>query len=496
MTQIKLRRDTSTNFTTKNPVLGEGEPAYETDTKKMKIGDGTTAYTQLDYFSTGGGSATFNVVQPLKLVDGTLTLQIDEQTIQVQNGKLVANLDELGNEVNTLAGELAGVQADLLGKEDKFEPKAPLIMMNKGSILLPTEEYTSNTVAGKYTITTAGQRYGVEEAYKRFKEEIWDGSIITADGESASLTYQRQDSKQFQAGAISINTPFITHRYCLKAINFYTLGSEGQTLETFTQSYESIPKATAHTYAMVVNPTLNYDGFKLEWVASGANGFDIHNQNRIGPITMARTISNLSLSIGNGLKINTESALGLQYPIQTMTKEDYNTITPEQDVIYMLEGGTSGGGGASIPIGQPQITLNNTLEDNEIWLEGAEVSRTTYAKLFSIYGTTYGSGDGSTTFNLPDFRNKAIWGSDQFGYIDAGLPNIGAGHSGIFVGYGTNSFSGAFSASSSTNTHPIGGNGGTDVVLNFDASKSNSIYGASDTVQPPSIKVRVKTRYK
>ena len=51
MTQIKLRRDTSANFTSANPVLGIGEPAYETDTKKLKIGDGTTAYTQLDYFS-------------------------------------------------------------------------------------------------------------------------------------------------------------------------------------------------------------------------------------------------------------------------------------------------------------------------------------------------------------------------------------------------------------------------------------------------------------
>lgn len=119
MTQIKLRRDTSANFTSKNPILGIGEPAYETDTKKLKIGDGTTAYNSLDYFSGGGGSTEFTVVQPLKLVDGTLTLQIDEQTIQVQNGKLVANLDELGNEVNTLAGDVAGVQADLANKQDK-----------------------------------------------------------------------------------------------------------------------------------------------------------------------------------------------------------------------------------------------------------------------------------------------------------------------------------------------------------------------------------------
>lgn len=120
MTQIKLRRDTSANFTSKNPVLGVGEPAYETDTKKLKIGDGTTAYNSLDYFSSdGGGSTNITATLPLKIVDGAISLEVDGQTIQIVDGKLHANLDELGNEVNTLAGDVASVQADLLNKQDK-----------------------------------------------------------------------------------------------------------------------------------------------------------------------------------------------------------------------------------------------------------------------------------------------------------------------------------------------------------------------------------------
>ena len=101
MTQIKLRRDTAANFTSKNPVLGVGEPAYETDTKKLKIGDGTTAYTQLDYFSVGG-STNITATLPLKIVDGVISLEVDGQTIQIVDGKLHANLDELNNTVNTL----------------------------------------------------------------------------------------------------------------------------------------------------------------------------------------------------------------------------------------------------------------------------------------------------------------------------------------------------------------------------------------------------------
>ena len=92
MTQIKLRRDTSANFTSKNPVLGLGEPAYEIDTKKLKIGDGTTAYTQLEYFSAGGGgSADIGAALPLKIVNGVISIEVDGQTIQVVDGKLAAS---------------------------------------------------------------------------------------------------------------------------------------------------------------------------------------------------------------------------------------------------------------------------------------------------------------------------------------------------------------------------------------------------------------------
>lgn len=46
------------------------------------------------------------------------------------------------------------------------------------------------------------------------------------------------------------------------------------------------------------------------------------------------------------------------------------------------------------------------IPDGFLACDGAAVSRTTYSTLFSIYGTTFGSGDGSTTFNLPDLRGR------------------------------------------------------------------------------------------
>lgn len=55
-TRIKLRRDTAVNWTAENPVLADGEPGLETDTGKVKYGNGTTPWTQLSY--GGGGAAS------------------------------------------------------------------------------------------------------------------------------------------------------------------------------------------------------------------------------------------------------------------------------------------------------------------------------------------------------------------------------------------------------------------------------------------------------
>ena len=52
MTQIKLRRDVSAAWTSSNPILGSGEPGFETDTGKFKIGDGSTNWNNLAYSNT------------------------------------------------------------------------------------------------------------------------------------------------------------------------------------------------------------------------------------------------------------------------------------------------------------------------------------------------------------------------------------------------------------------------------------------------------------
>jgi microcystin-dependent protein len=66
---------------------------------------------------------------------------------------------------------------------------------------------------------------------------------------------------------------------------------------------------------------------------------------------------------------------------------------------------------------------------------GQAISRTTYAGLFATIGTTYGSGDGSTTFTLPDLRGRVVAGEDDMGGTAASrLTSGGSGITGTTLG--------------------------------------------------------------
>lgn len=136
----------------------------------------------------------------------------------------------------------------------------------------------------------------------------------------------------------------------------------------------------------------------------------------------------------------------------------------------------------------------NSAPSGYLLCNGASVSRSTYAALFGVIGTTYGAGDGSSTFQLPNLTDKFIQGSGTAGTNKAaGLPNI-TGHVGIVVYYNdANRPSGAFYTSAST-VLPTGGSN-TAGATKFDAKLSNAIYGASTTVQPPAVTMRYYIKY-
>ena len=133
------------------------------------------------------------------------------------------------------------------------------------------------------------------------------------------------------------------------------------------------------------------------------------------------------------------------------------------------------------------------------WLicNGAEISRETYRALFEVIGTTWGEGNGSTTFNLPNAIDRVVQGAATAGtYKTAGLPNIEgffqvpANRGGFELSGGamqhvnpderTWSFPAANIDSSWKPNEAC-------IRVTFNASRYNSIYGGSTTVQPPAL---------
>ena len=155
---------------------------------------------------------------------------------------------------------------------------------------------------------------------------------------------------------------------------------------------------------------------------------------------------------------------------------------------------------AILPVGSLVASLAESI-DGWLLCHGALLSRVTYAELFGIIGTSFGKGDGSTTFALPDFRDKTLWGANGnlMKIISAGAPNING-----FIGnlVSTSIESGAnrngsfeWKRREGVGIVNVSPGQGFRYDPTFDASWSSTVYGNSKTIQPPAIAVNIFIKY-
>lgn len=139
----------------------------------------------------------------------------------------------------------------------------------------------------------------------------------------------------------------------------------------------------------------------------------------------------------------------------------------------------------AVVIGDIKPSLQTANHGNWLLCDGQAVNRGEYAELFALIGTRFGGGDGTTTFNVPDYRGKFLRGLGGNSAVNfettqaEGLPNI----IGSLRTVNSGSRTGAFYDGDQVVTDWITG-GGNLRNVNFDASRSSSIYGASNHVTP------------
>jgi microcystin-dependent protein len=113
--------------------------------------------------------------------------------------------------------------------------------------------------------------------------------------------------------------------------------------------------------------------------------------------------------------------------------------------------------GQVVPAGSVQMYAGTTEPSGWLFCYGQAISRTTYAALFAVISTTYGAGDGSTTFNLPDIRGRVVAGQDDMG------------------GSSANRLTGV---TGSVNGDTLGGTGGTETHTLSTAELASHSHGA------------------
>lgn len=109
-----------------------------------------------------------------------------------------------------------------------------------------------------------------------------------------------------------------------------------------------------------------------------------------------------------------------------------NTLMTPQRVLQSIQYN-------AVPPGVVYYSAATSAPAGYLLCDGSAVSRTTYSRLFAAIGTTFGAGDGSTTFNLPDLRDEFIRGANQSGGRPVGHSEQGSIESHVHTGHTNNS---------------------------------------------------------
>lgn len=142
------------------------------------------------------------------------------------------------------------------------------------------------------------------------------------------------------------------------------------------------------------------------------------------PVTPARYTGNTPLSVYvlNLMQSNIAKAV---VPTGGTTGQVLVKKSNADNDVEWQTGGSGGASGDTFPIGAISEYAGATAPINWLICDGSAISRTTYADLFNVIGTRYGTGDGSTTFNLPDLRGRVPVGLNSNDTDFNTLGNIG-----------------------------------------------------------------------
>jgi microcystin-dependent protein len=251
---------------------------------------------------------------------------------------------------------------------------------------------------GEYTLT----------ASKNFKIEI--------DGIGSPNTFKWSDDggSTWDATEVAITGSAQSLINGISIIFSATTG--GVSGDYWTFSTGAITSTTSKKICNISQNNYNFSGTILYINNVGSGGYDIYSNNwnveNDGTINCSSIVPTTEIAVADG---GTGKSSWTQYLIpyaDTTTSFSQIAIGTSGQVL------TSNGAGSApsfqtlsgIPTGSIFNWATSSAPTGYLICDGSAVSRTTYSALFAVISTTYGSGDGSTTFNVPNLKGKVVVG--------------------------------------------------------------------------------------
>ena len=192
-----------------------------------------------------------------------------------------------------------------------------------------------------------------------------------------------------------------------------------------TSIFLVIPNKTK-SYSVLNKVSANAAGNVVMMRVAGNTGVTLNRsstlfQHVVCDGTSVRTVSQTdfsSLDVAGAAAIAGNVSIGGTL-LATGASQLNSTVTVAGAAVFKsnvsIAGTLTGGGVTGVPTGGIIPYAGATAPTNYLLCYGQAVSRSTYSSLFSIISTTYGVGDGSSTFGIPDLRGRAVAGQDDMG---------------------------------------------------------------------------------